>query len=359
MEEPVQQRRQAEESGMKETIVDLINWYHYLVKFWQYILFFAIIGAVIGFVIPYFSKPTYTGRLTFVLEEKSSSSLGGAAAIASQFGFDLGGGAGGGAFSGDNIMDVLESRLIVEQALLKELPNQKQRQTLIDFCIANKIVMEDAKIAENLAFKDLKFPIGLDPDKLTFLQDSVMGEAVEEIIKENLSVTRPDKKKSVMSITCISSNQLFSKYFPEFLVEEATDFYIRTKTLRSKSNVNVLQTKTDSVRRELGLALYGRAYFDDKNLNSIKQAAQLPRVKKELEVQALTAMYTELVKNLELNKVLLMRETPLVQVIDHPILPLRKEKVGKAKSLVLGMFLGAFITCMYLIALRKWKEIMQ
>jgi hypothetical protein len=37
-----------------------------------------------------------------------------------------------------------------------------------------------------------------------------------------------------------------------------------------------------------------------------------------------------------LAKVTLRKETPLIQIIDRPILPLAKERFGKAKGIVLG-----------------------
>ena len=58
---------------------------------------------------------------------------------------------------------------------------------------------------------------------------------------------------------------------------------------------------------------------------------------------------TELVKQTELAKVTLRKETPLIQVIDRPILPLPKERFGKAKGLVMGGFLAGFLMVLGLI----------
>jgi uncharacterized protein involved in exopolysaccharide biosynthesis len=60
-------------------------------------------------------------------------------------------------------------------------------------------------------------------------------------------------------------------------------------------------------------------------------------------VQANTAILTELVKQSELAKVTLRKETPLIQIIDRPILPLAKQRFGKAKGIVLGGFLAGFL----------------
>ena len=55
-------------------------------------------------------------------------------------------------------------------------------------------------------------------------------------------------------------------------------------------------------------------------------------------------------------KVSLRKETPLIQVIDRPILPLKKEKVGKLKSLILGGFLAGFLTILYLVFTSLYKK---
>jgi uncharacterized protein involved in exopolysaccharide biosynthesis len=54
-------------------------------------------------------------------------------------------------------------------------------------------------------------------------------------------------------------------------------------------------------------------------------------------------------------KVSLRKETPLIQVIDRPILPLKKEKVGKLNSLIRGGFLAGFLTILMLIFKRLYK----
>ena len=60
--------------------------------------------------------------------------------------------------------------------------------------------------------------------------------------------------------------------------------------------------------------------------------------------------------NLELSKVSLRKETPLIQVIDRPILPLDKDRVSKKKSLLLGGFLAGFLTVLYLVFSSLYKK---
>ena len=78
-----------------------------------FVLSVLLIVAAIGW--RWFSKPTYTAKCTFVLEEKSSG-VGGLAGIASQMGIDLGAlsGGSGNFFPGDNIGDIINSNTILD-----------------------------------------------------------------------------------------------------------------------------------------------------------------------------------------------------------------------------------------------------
>ena len=82
-----------------------------------------------------------------------------------------------------------------------------------------------------------------------------------------------------------------------------------------------------------------------------------PSARRQVDVQANTAILTELVKQNEMAKVALRKETPLIQIIDQPILPLPKQKFGKAKGIVLGGFLGGFLIILLLLVRRFLKYI--
>jgi len=156
---------------------------------------------------------------------------------------------------------------------------------------------------------------------------------------------------SIISLTVKTESELFSKLFCEQLLKETSDFYIETKSKKSRLNVDILQHQADSIRAELNGAITGVATASDNvyNLNPAYNVKKTPGTRRQVDVQANTAILTQLVAQLELSKVSLRKETPLVQLIDRPILPLEKDKVGRLKSLVLGGFLAGFLTVLYLV----------
>jgi uncharacterized protein involved in exopolysaccharide biosynthesis len=289
-------------------------------------------------------------------EEKSGGGgLSGALGLASSLGIDLGSSAGG-AFAGSNLIELMKSRKLVDKTLLSPIEVNGKAQSLVEYYITFKELKKDWD--DNTNLKNLNFPIDADRSKFTLQQDSILKNIAVEIIKTDLIISQKDKKVSILSIEMNSTNELFAKIFCETIAKETSEYYVEIKSKKSKMNVDILQHQADSIRAELNSAISGVAAATDNvfNLNSALNVKRAPSARRQVDVQANTAILTQLVGNLELAKVTLRKETPLIQIIDRPIFPLEKEKVGKLKSLVLGGFLAGFLTVLYLVFTTLYKK---
>ena len=353
-----QQQIDNDEISLKELIQKIQEWIAYLKTQWKLIIGIAAIGGIIGFVYASFQKPTYLATTTFVLEEdKGGGGLGGAMGLASSFGFDLGGG-GGGLFTSSNIIELMKSRLVVEKTLLNPVQVNGNEISLADYYIQINELKEGW--AKKPALANINFPVNADRSKFTLEQDSILYGISAGLTKDNLVIAQKDKKVSIISLTVKTENELFSKLFCEQLLKETSDFYIETKSKKSRLNVDILQHQADSIRAELNGAITGVAAASDNvyNLNPAFNVKRTPSTRRQVDVQANTAILTQLVAQLELSKVSLRKETPLVQLIDRPILPLEKDKVGRLKSLVLGGFLAGFLTVLYLVFGQLYRKML-
>jgi len=343
------------EVTLKDVILRFIELKKFLRSKWKTILIFTLIGSALGVTNSLIKKPMYVAELSFALDDDKSggTGLGAAAGLASQFGIDLGGASGGGAFSGDNLQELMKSRTMVEKTLLVPVTVNNKQQTLAQYYID---FTEFHKKKPDL--KNINYPVNLDRSHFTLQQDSVLGVFYTTITKANLSVDKVDKKLSIITVKVTSENEMFSKMFTEMLVKNVSDFYIETKTKKSARNVAILQHQTDSVRNALNNAITGAAATSDvnPNPNPSLQIIRVPSLRKQVDVQANTAILTELVKNLELSKMSLRRETPLVQVIDRPILPLEKQRFGKLKGIVIFGFVFGFFTVLYLLLKKLLRD---
>ena len=346
-----QQQIDNDEISLKELIQKIKEWIAYLKTQWKLIIGIAALGGIIGFVYASFQKPTYLATTTFVLEEDKGGGggLGGAMGLASSFGFDLGGG-GGGLFTSSNIIELMKSRLVVEKTLLNPVQVAGKEISLADYY--TEINHLKSKVS---------FQVNADRTKFSLEQDSILQVISSSLIKNNLVIAQKDKKVSIISLTVKTETELFSKLFCEQLLKETSDFYIETKSKKSRLNVEILQHQADSIRAELNSAIAGVAAASDNvyNLNLAYNVKKTPGKKREIDVQANTAILTQLVAQLELSKVSLRKETPLVQLIDRPILPLEKDKVSRLKSLVLGGFLAGFLTVLYLVFGQLYRNMLE
>ena len=353
----------SDEISLKELIFKIREWWQYLLSRWVFILIVGILGGGIGLTYAWLTKPTYQAVVTFALEDDKGSGggLSGALGLASSLGIDLGTSAGG-AFSGANLIELMKSRKIVEKALLSNIEVENKKITVADLLL--EITGKKAGLQEKGMWKgDSFFKLNPSNGSMSLQQDSVITLLYGLITGTGglLSVAQKDKKVSILSVEVKSTHEMFSKIFAETIVREVSDFYVETKSKKAKSNLAILQKQADSIRNELNQAITGVAISADNtyNLNPALNVNRVHSTKKQIDVQANTAILTQLVTNVEMAKVTLMRETPLIQLIDQPTLPLKKEKPGRLKSLLLGGFLGGFLALLVLVIQRIGKKVMQ
>lgn len=339
-----------DEISLKELIEKVKKAYNYLLSKWKIITLIIVFGAILGLTFSVVKKPIYTATLSFALEDEKGGGggLGGALGLASSFGLDLGG-SGGGIFTGSNLTELFKSRSMVEKTLLSPVNINGKVISLAEMFIQNNEWREHWK--EKPKFSKIEFLPNHDRKNFTRLQDSILGSIYDNLSKDGFSVAQKDKKISIISIDISSTDELFAKYFCEALANQVGKFYIDSKSKKARINMAILERQVDSIRNELNGAITGVAIANDNtfNLNPALNIRRAPSAKRQVDVQANTAILTELVKQAELAKVTLRKETPLIQVIDRPILPLHKDHFGKLKGIMIGSFLGAFFIITFLI----------
>ncbi len=340
---------------LKIIILQFQEWLLYLRTKFALILIFAGCGMLAGAGYAYFKKTTYTAVSTFVLEDNGKSgSLGQYSNLASIVGLDIGGGSTNGIFQGDNIIELYKSRRMIVKTLLSSANFNGKNQPLIEryLSIYPFRKWKNPIKAENLRFNST--------EKLTILHDSLLTEVVKQINEKQLVVSRPDKKLGIISVNYTAIDAYFAKTFNDLIVKNVNDFYIQTKIKKSADNVAVLQYQTDSIWRTLNGNLSGMAVAIDANPNAnpARQILRVPSQRKQVDVEANKAVLTQLVANLELGKITLRQETPLIQLIDQPILPLHETKFSMLRFSILGAVCFMILSVLGLLAIRLFRKIM-
>ncbi len=317
------------------------------------LLWFCLAGILLGIIYSFVQTPDYKATSTFVLEESAhgaGGALGQYSSLASLAGIDIGGGSEKGLFQGDNILELYKSRLMIEKTLLTPVEINGKKQLLIDRYLQS--AHSWFTLGKEMPVRNMDFTI--DPKKFSRAQDSVVRDIIKYFNKQILTVTKPDKKLSIISVEVKFKDEIFAQLFNQNLVQNVNKFYVQTQTRKSSQSVQVLQHQADSVRTILNNSLGKVAATTDAtpNPNPTIHSLQVPFQRKQIDVQANSAIYAEVVKNLEIAKISLRQETPLIQIIDEPILPLDVDKTGKIMGIIIGLISGLFVGIVYIVVAR-------
>lgn len=309
---------------------------------WKQIVLVSIVFGVLGLIVIWVQDNKYTAQLNFVSEGNSSGGLSAYAGIASQFGFDIGGG-GGGAFDGDNLIELMKSRNLVVKTLLSKYD---EKNLLIDIYIKNYEINK----------KNYSYKFNSSNASQNWLEDSILNVVYKKIITKHLSIEKVDKKLDFVYVKYQDKDQYYAKKFVEILTENTIEFYSDYKTKKNSVNVAVLQKQSDSVRALLFGGIESVAFYGDLNVNPNKKSLAIPGQKKSIDNSVNAAIYTELQKNLQFAKLLMLKESPLIKIIDRPILPLKNEKMGRGIGSIIFVLIGGFLACIWFAFTSTYKN---
>lgn len=344
------QDNKIEELNITEAYFKLFQLLSKLRKKLFQIIIVTVISALLGLFYSIIKRPVYIAEMTFVAETEESNSLGKYAGIAAQFGMDMGG--GNGVFEGDNLIELLKSNNIIRQTLLSTNPQTNE------FMIERYIITHKIKkaIDENPKTRLLNFRQDLTmPHRL---EDSILNSVYDRIVKNQLDISRKDKKLNYVIVTMRDKDENFAKNFIELLTKNAVNYYIDYKSKKARENLQLITTKTDSIRN----ILYGNLeriniVSDAQLLNVVRQTPRFDNQKSQANIQAHSVLYAELLKQLGLAQITAQKETPLIQIIDKPRLPLEVDKIGKLVAMVLFGFFGGMFFIFYILVKDWYKNI--
>ena len=338
-----------DEIQLKDILIKLSAYKTFLLSKKFTIIAVSGLFFVLGIVFSITSNTKYTAELTFVVEDQQQGvSLGSMSGMASQFGFDIGGSSSA-TFSQNNILEFLKSRGVVEAALMQSRIVNKNEDLLIEHYLHLNNIKDSWK--NNKDFNSFSFH-GI----LTQVNDSISGDVWMNIIEDKLVVELQSDEANIINLSYVSKNEEFAKIFVETLIEQMSKMYITHQTAQASKTLNFLTSRSDSVFIELEIAEEEFAKVKDINQRIVKASGRLKELQLMRSVEVLNTMYLEIVKNLEISKLTLLNQTPIIQIIDRPILPLKFEEKSKIFLGLLGAFLGGFLSLFFFIFRKLFED---
>lgn len=321
--------------------------YLYRKRLW--IVVIPVLTAIAGVLYSLSSKRLYTAEYTFVIENGGSSATG-YSSIAQQFGISLGGDGTGGIFNEDNIIDLLKSRTIISKSLLTK--TSTPGGTIIEDYIEAYHLRDNWKSEPAL----MQYRFTHDSTGNMLVRNTLIMSIYSEVVSKNINLEK-QKKSSIFSLKVSTVNEQLSKEFADALITNVSAFYLQSKVGKQRRNIVALQRKTDSIKKSLGMAMRNAAVSEDISSNVMMQEGKVTARQQSLNVSLLQTSYSELVRNLEAQKISLLNDTPLFQIIDQPILPLSVSFLSWIKGAIFGYLLGMVLIVTILLSAKFLIEI--
>ena len=339
-----------DEIQLKDILIKLSDYKTYLLRKKFTIIAVSGLFFILGILFSITDDKKYIAELTFVVEgqQKGGGALGSMSGLASQFGFDVGGSSSS-TFSQNNILELLKSRGVVEATLMQIRKVNKKDDLLIEHYLYINNIKESWKTNKDLT------PVSFH-GILTQDNDSVSGGVWTNIIEDKLVVELQSDEADIINLSYSSVNEEFAKIFVVTLIEQMSKMYISHQTAQTNNTLDFLSSRADSVFIELEMAEEEFAKVKDINQRIVKASGRLKELQLMRNVEVLNTMYLEIVKNLELSKLTLLNQTPIIQIIDKPILPLKVEGEPSLTLGFLGIFLGGFLSSLFFVFRKLFKD---
>jgi hypothetical protein len=326
----------------------------------------GLVFAVLGMGYSFLKKPVYLARVNFVIEENKQNAGGLFSALAGQVGMDLSSLSGmSGILAGDNVLELLKSPTLLKKVLLTPYPGDTTNTLAYKYAESYGKLEQYNKLAGGSAFnspprigvgntKNSPPNIGGAPtaakqqergvvQKSSRIQDSLLTAIATRIIEKELSVYKPDRKLSVFRLDLSARDELLSQTIATRLLDQAANLYIETKTRRLKLNVDRLQKKADSIAALLNYRTEASVSKDIINQNPSYVSTEVDVEISNREKGMLSIIYGDVNKSLDITRTALIQETPTIEIIDSPDLPLKKTEVKWYFASALGLLIGVML----------------
>lgn len=342
-----------EEFSFKKVIQKWQDNLLYVLGFWRTLLVAGTVCALLGLTYAFIHAVTYTAKLSFVVEESKTGGGSLVSALAGQVGLDMGSlGGSSGILAGDNVLELIKSRSLIKKTLLTPYYDTANFSLADEY--AEVYHLKERWRNSSKVGRQVNFPS--NQQHFTRLEDSLLQTIIERINEKELSISKPDKKLSIFELQVESRDEKLSQYICKRLLAITTEFYIQTKTKSLIKNIERLQKRADSIGGLLNLKTHSAA---DANLMLLNGNPAFSSAEVSAEISGRDkiiqgTIYSEIVKNLEVSKTALIQDTPTIQIVDDPELPLKKNKTSKLLALCGGFIIGCGLAGLFLLAKKEY-----
>lgn len=286
--------------------------------------------------------------------QSKAGGLGQFAGLASLAGIDVSSASGGGsdAIRPDLYPDVLKStpfflELLKIKVRTKENKEMTFNQFYDAFVLDNKIEEKNTKI---------KFPTSNQ-----YITVSYQTEKNLKDLRERISAII-DKKTGLITVTVKLPDPVVATIITDYSMNFLTNYITNYRTEKAKRDLNFLAERLDAAKGKYYNNQAKKAQYSDQyQLSMMKlQAADLQRERIESEYKISSTFYNSLLQKYEEAKLKLQQETPVIKVLEPPVVPNKRSEPKRAIVVLIATFLGVIFGIIFgLIRKKNYKLVIK
>lgn len=279
---------------------------------WRLLRWMLIGGVLIS--IPSLSQgPTYTANASFIAQEGQEGAQSGLRSVAGQFGLQLGGGS---ARSPEFYADLIKSRSILTPIVMSSFT-----------------VKEQGTGAHSLPdLFEIKDPL---PARRLEKAIDALGGRISTTINQKTGIIRLSVKSPWASLSYEIANSLLSGL---------NTFNLRTRKSQASAERRFTETQLQDARIGLRMAEDNLQSFLQGNRqwqNSAELTFGHDRLEREVRLQQ--TLVSGLAESYQSSRIREVRDTPVITVIEPPVIPFQQDRRGRLLRALMGMILGAIV----------------
>jgi hypothetical protein len=300
-------------------LVDVfVSWYDQILKNKFIFLMFFVIGGAVGFSYAHFLKKVqYLSRLTFVIDRPSVQTE--EEHLLHYSGVNTTGNPSSKLLNGDNLRIILQSDVIIKEALLSPINELKGRNLL------------------SVLWKESLNSLSVTSE------DSLTQMTIKKLKESHLVVGKLEEMGSFYFIEMHHDNPLFCYYFPEKLLEGLLKFYETEKSKELESHIITLRRQSVNIKDEIKNAqkVWYAKKDRSRNLVFFEDQFLLEKLEKNIDEAELKLKMNQEILDVAVYQQ--SRKSSFIHLIDTPVLPLEFKGKKRWKHAFIIGFLFLFV----------------
>ena len=340
----------SDEISLRLLVEKVRSWIVEVFRYWYIPGIFIFLAA--GYQAYRYFKyvPVYPATITFNVDEDEGGGNAGLTGILGQFGL---GGVRPARYNLDKILALSKSRRVIQESLFSKITiNEKEdyiANHLLNEYKLNVVSGKDKSNASPFYFNQDSIPLfsKQENEMLMRLYGTIIGSPDNP--KSALMAADYNEDTNILSLSVTTTNEELSLALAQRMFESLSKYYINKSIEKLQKTHHLVSMKRDSVLGVLKSTEYQLANFRDSHKSLLMRTDQITELRLQREIAALTAMYAEVIKNVEVADFSLKNKTPFIQVIDAPLAPIAPVQLSLFRLLFIGIVIGGLLGSLLVI----------